>query len=380
MTHLCVAVLAVALFPAGSGAQAPGPSAGPSFEEVARRAEAARASGRPDEAARLYREGLKLRPRWAEGLGILGSIAYEQDRFTECRDAFRRLVAIEPTAAAAWALRGLCEFGLGAYTPALAHVDRALSLGGLPDEAMQRVLLYHQAILRIHAKRFELAIAPLTTLLQSQAETPELTRACGLLLLRRPELPEAVRPPDRPLVDQAGGAYCAHLARRGADARGRYEALLSRFPKQRYLHYGHGLALAQAGSADALAQFRREIELFPDDVLARLELAFALIQRGEAGEAVPVAEKAAALAPGLFAARIALGRALVETGELRRGIAELELALKLEPGLPEGYLFLARAYAQAGREADARRAQATFKKLDDARRGSAGRGGAAPRP
>ena len=44
-------------------------------------------------------------------------------------------------------------------------------------------------------------------------------------------------------------------------------------PRERYLHYGRGLALAQQGSAEALDQYRKEIELFPDDVLARVELA-----------------------------------------------------------------------------------------------------------
>jgi tetratricopeptide (TPR) repeat protein len=367
--HAGAVLLAVALAAPSPATTADPPPA--SFDEVARRASVAREAGRLDEAARLYREGLKLRPAWAEGLGFLGSIAYDQDRYVECRDAFRRLVALDPKAGPAWALRGLCEFRLRAYTASRQHLDRALALGRLPGEALERVVLYHQALLRLRAGEFELAIAPLTTLLRSQPETPELTRACGLLLLRRAQLPDTVPPADRPLVDEAGGAYCAHLARHSGEARARYEALLARHSRERHLHYGYGLALAQSGSAEAITQFRREIELHPDDVLARLELAFALLARGRAKEAVPVAEEAVRLAPGLFATHTALGRALVEVDEVGRGIEELERAAKLEPDVPEAYMFLARAYAKAGRTNDAEKAQSVFKVLDDARRRAA---------
>ena len=68
--------------------------------------------------------GARGRPRWVEGLWALGTIAYEQDRFAECRDVFARLAAVQPKLAAAWALRGLCEFRLGAAAER-AHAPRA---------------------------------------------------------------------------------------------------------------------------------------------------------------------------------------------------------------------------------------------------------------
>ena len=39
--------------------------------------------------------------------------------------SFSRLVAVQPKMATAWALRGLCEFRLNAWAPALEHVGRA---------------------------------------------------------------------------------------------------------------------------------------------------------------------------------------------------------------------------------------------------------------
>ncbi len=151
----------------------------------------------------------------------------------------------------------------------------------------------------------------------------------------------------------------------------RFEALIAKHPRERYLHYGYGLVLAQRGSAEAVEQYRREIELFPDDVLARVELGFALLARGRQEEAVAPAEAAVRLAPGLFVTHLVLGRALAATGQVERGIRELETAAAQQPRIPEIQLALARAYAQAGRKADADRANATFRSLEAADRGVA---------
>ena len=149
-----------------------------------------------------------------------------------------------------------------------------------------------------------------------------------------------------------------------------FEALIAKHPRERYLHYGYGLALAQQGSAEAIEQYRREIELFPDDVLARVELALRPPGPGPEQEAVAPAEAAARLAPGLFVTHLVLGRALAATGHVDAGIRELETAASLQPRIPEIQLALARAYAQAGRKADADRARAAFQSLEAAHRGA----------
>jgi tetratricopeptide (TPR) repeat protein len=295
-------------------------------------------------------------------------MAYDRDRFPECRDAFRRLSSIEPKMAVAWALRGLCEFQVGAHVPAREHLEKGLSLGLPSGDEMTRVVLYHYALLLVLETKFDLAIAPLSSILQLQAPTADLEIACGLVLLRRPVLPRSIPAGDRDLVRESGQAYCAHLARHSDIAVPRFEALVARHPRERYLRYGYGLALAQQGSAEAIAQFRSEIELFPDDLLARVELGFSLLARGRETEALGPAEEAVRLGPGLFATHLVLGRALVATGVVERGIGELETAAALAPEIPAIHLALARAYAQAGRKAEADRANARFQALEAARR------------
>jgi predicted Zn-dependent protease len=168
-----------------------------------------------------------------------------------------------------------------------------------------------------------------------------------------------------------GRAECAALADRRTEADERFRTLLERYPRERNLHYGHGLLLAQGGSVEAIDAFRREVELYPDNVLAHIELAFNLLKHGRPDEAARVAETAVRLDPKNFVTHVALGRALVAAGDVTLGIFTLESAARLAPGSADVFFALGRAYATAGRRADAERANARFRELDQARRSGA---------
>src|SRR5579859_1910717 len=83
------------------------------FETIARQAEVARAQDRVPEAIRLYREGTHLRPSWADGWWYLGSLLYDQDRYSEAISAFQHLLAGTPHRGPAHAFLGLCEYETG---------------------------------------------------------------------------------------------------------------------------------------------------------------------------------------------------------------------------------------------------------------------------
>jgi tetratricopeptide (TPR) repeat protein len=339
-----------------------------SFEEVARRAAAARDKDDLDEAVRWYREGARLRTRWDEGLWYLATLLYEKDRFAEARDAFRRFLAIKPETGPAWALLGMCEFKLKDYGGALKSLERGTELGYGTNTAVQRAAWFHLSMLLVRAGHFELAVRPLTWLARSEPESDRLVEVAGLMLLRMPKLPAEIGPDSRELVTLAGRAAYSHLSRDGEHAGARFRELIERFPAVPNVHYAYGIFLASSDSNAALAEFRKELEIQPESVFARLDLAFELIRRGDFREALGPAEEAVKLAPGLFAAHNALGRALAETDDLPRGILELELAAKLAPESPEMHFALARAYTRAGRKDEAARERATFAELDRKRK------------
>jgi predicted Zn-dependent protease len=97
-----------------------------------------------------------------------------------------------------------------------------------------------------------------------------------------------------------------------------------------------------------------------------IQLALAELKRGRAAEALPFAEKAAALAPNVPASHVALGRALLALGQIERAVVEMEVAVRLAPEIPKVRYGLIQAYRRAGRLDDAAREQKEFQKLQSA--------------
>jgi len=340
----------------------------PSFADVSRRAASAREANRLPEAIRLYRQGVRLRPRWDEGWWYLATILYETDRYPDAREAFSSFLVLKPDAGPAWALRGLCDFRVADYEGALEHIEKGLQLGIGGNADVLRVARYHQALLLVRAGQFELATHPLTVLARGEAESAGLVDAIGLMMLRMPLFPADVPDAKRDLVQRAGRAGYLHLARQGEEAGRAFADLVAAFPAEPWVHYAYGVSLLTSDVPKGLAELRRETELQPDAVYPHLEIAFELLRQGDNEGAKAAGERAVALAPGLFAAHNALGRALVELGELERGTSELEAAVRLAPDSPEMHYSLVRAYTKAGRADDAARERATFTELERKRR------------
>ena len=356
-------------------ATAASPPPAPSFADVSRRAQTAREANRLAEAIRLYRQGVRLRPRWDEGWWYLATLLYDRDRYADAREAFRRFLALKPDAGPAWALRGLCDFRVADYAGALEHIDKGLRLGIGGNADVLRVARYHQAMLLVRAGQFELATHPLTLLARNEAESAGVMESIGLMMLRMPLFPADIPEARRDLVRRAGHAGYLHLARKGEEAARAFADLVAAFPAEPWVHYAYGVSLLSSDAARGLAELRRETEIQPDAVYPHLEIAFELLRQADNEGAKAAGERAVALAPGLFAAHNALGRALVELGELERGINELEAAARLAPDSPEMHYSLVRAYTRAGRADDAARERALFTELDRKRRAQRGEPG-----
>jgi tetratricopeptide (TPR) repeat protein len=347
----------------------------PSFADVSRRAASAREASRLPEAIRLYRQGVRLRPRWDEGWWYLATLLYDADRYREAREAFRRFLVLKPDTGPGWALRGLCDFRVADYEGALEHIEKGLRLGIGGNADVLRVARYHQALLLVRAGQFELAIHPLTLLARGETESAGVLDTIGLMMLRMPLFPADVPADKRDLVRRTGRAGYLHLARRGEEAGKAFADLVAAFPIQPWVHYAYGVSLLTSDVPKGLAELRRETELQPEAVYPHLEIAFELLRQGENEGAKAAGERAVALAPALFAAHNALGRALVELGELERGTSELETAVRLAPDSPEMHYSLVRAYTKAGRADDAARERATFTELERKRRAQRGEPG-----
>lgn len=347
-----------------SAAKRGGPPAGATFDALAKRANAARDAGRLEEAIGLYREALRLKPDWSEGRWYLGTSYYELDRYAEAATAFKRVVTSEPRHGAAWGFRGLCEYQLRQYEPALGSLINAREYGLGPNKELASVVRYHAAVLMTRLGQYELAQKVLIEFVSEANDSPKILEALGLSTLRMPQLPEEVDPAKREAILLAGGGTYYYYSRMTAAANGRFEELLRRYPDLPNAHYGFGVVLLNAEPDRAIEEFKRELAQAPTHVPSMLQIAYEYLKRSDWATAKTWAEQAVKLESDNVPARQALGQALLELDDVNGAIEELRAGIALAPETPILHFTLARAYRKAGRVQEAERERLEFQRLD----------------
>ncbi len=346
---------------------------GTSFAAASKRANDAREAGHLEEAIVLYRKALAVNPRWIEGRWYLGTSYYELDRYTDAAAVFRRVVTDQPTHGAAWGFRGLCEFQLKQYEPALVSLVKARELGLGPNKELASVVRYHTAILMTRFDQFELAQRVLSEFAAEGNDNPKILEALGLATLRLPQLPGEIEPSRREQVLLAGGGAFYYSNRMTAAAHRRFEELLRRYPDTPNAHYAFAIVLLNAEPDRAVEEFKKELERTPNHLPAMLQIAFEYIKRSDWASARPWASKAVSADPESAPARQALGQVLLETDDVNGAIEELKTGIELSPESPLLHFTLARAFRKAGRAEDAERERLEFLRLERPRPGPASR-------
>ena len=101
----------------------------PSFDDLSAQAAAALKANQVEEAVKLYRQAVTLRPTWAQGWGYLAAALYSLERYPEARDAYRRTTVLTPKNGPSWAFLGLCEYDMRDYPHAFDHLLKGERLG-----------------------------------------------------------------------------------------------------------------------------------------------------------------------------------------------------------------------------------------------------------
>lgn len=338
--------------------------ANPEFDRLAKAAAAARDAGRIDESIALYQKALKLRPSWAEGYWSLGTAFYELDKYAEAKDAFARVVRLQPTSGPAFGFKGLCEVQLKDYETAVDDLMHATDLGIAEPKDLIAAVTYNTAIAQTRIERYEFALTTLQKFVAEANDSPRVIEAFGMALLRIPMVPSELPADRRELVMLAGRAAYYQAARKPTAAKSAFELLVQRYPDTPNVHYGYAVYLLGDDADRGIEEFKQELKLSPNHVPAILQIAFEYLKRSDWESARPWAQKAVDLDAGDFAARRALGQVLLETGDTAGSIAQFETGVKLAPDSPSLRFMLARAYQKAGRQEDAERERAEFLRLD----------------
>ena len=330
-------------------------SSSANFDEIAADAAAARDVNDAPRAIQLYTQALQLNSKWQDGWWSLGLLQYGTGSFAAAADALSHLVDLNAEAGQALALRGLCEFETRNYSQSLADIQKGLTLGAATDAHNEQILRYHQAMLLTRLERYQDALRAYAVFAEHKLSNPELMIAIGLAGLRMPLLPEDVKPDQQPLLTAVGEATFKFMAGDGQGAQEAFNDVFRRFPAAKMVHFHYGNLLYAFGADAAAPQFKKELDIDPDNENALALLAWSLLMEGKAGEALPYAKRIAEKRPEWPTSQLALGRALVDTGDVTTGLQHLEQALKLQPDNIEIHIALAKAFSKSGRDGDARR-------------------------
>jgi tetratricopeptide (TPR) repeat protein len=348
---LPVALFLLVLFSQPCAAQADSAS----FSDLASKALAARDVNDVPGAIELYQQALKLNSKWPDGWWFLGSLQYGTGAYASARDALSHYLELTPNAAPALAMRGLCEFETGDYEPSLKDIQRALALGAANQSRNEKILRYHEALLLTRTGRFEDALRSYGFFAHDEDLNPELLQAMGLAGLRTPLLPRELKPEQRELYISAGRAAFDFMKKDIDAASADFQHLFERVPPVANAHYLYGYLLYATDPDQAVAEFKKELEVNPSNAVAEVMLAWIPLMQNDGSTALPYARKAVTDDPALPSAQLVLGRALTETDDAKDGVEHLEKTVQSQPDNLEVHLALAKAYSKAGRREDARR-------------------------
>jgi len=212
---LLVSIILCRAFTARLVAQTPS-----DFSTVAAAAASARDSGNREDAIRLYKQAVGLRPDWTEGWWYLGTISYDADRYEQAIPALKKITTLSPEIGPAWSFLGLSEFEMKMYGAAKNDLEKGIAAGHSDDREVDRVAKFHLALLLIRGGDFDRAQTILVPEFASSPVSDQARTAFGLLLLRVPVLPQEINPSKDALLSAAGDLQLQLAAGKSGDALG----------------------------------------------------------------------------------------------------------------------------------------------------------------
>ncbi len=143
----------------------------------------------------------------------------------------------------------------------------------------------------------------------------------------------------------------ADLARKGdyPQAIAEWRKAVDLDPADAKARFNLGLSLQQSGKLDeSIGEYRKAVEFNPDNAAAYTNLGFALAQEGKQDEAIADYEKSLAVDPKNAKAQANLGAALIDKGQVAEGIEHCRKALEADPEDAEAHNSLGVALARSG--------------------------------
>jgi tetratricopeptide (TPR) repeat protein len=297
------------------------------FDELARKAGAARQQDQTKEAINFYNGALSLRPDWIEGWWYIGTLYAASDQSQLAGGAFQKVVEARPEFGPGWASLGLVEYQASNFGASYKSLLRARELGFQAAPQLEETANYHLALLLNQNGRFEDAWELLSSDVDQNEYPPRVRIGLALAMLRIPLLPEQISPEKDALLDMASETAVALLANRYERALQLFQRMLRDYPDTPFLHYAYGSALDfHQQFEDAEKQLREQVRLTPQSAIAHVRLGAVLVKLHRPADALAIAQRAVQLDPGSETAYKLLVRILTDLGRSQDAAHEAELA------------------------------------------------------
>lgn len=333
--------------------------------EFARATQAMR-EGKLDEAAAGFAAVVKRSPGLAEAYFDLGLVRQEQGRYEDAIPSFQKALTLQPGLHGANLFLGITEFRLNHLEKAGSAVQKETV--AYPKDANAWMWL---GVVRLAQDRAEEAADALDRADKLKPNDQDILyhRGRAHLLVSKNSYAEMFKIDPHSWRVHRVLAQANAEADRHVDAIAEYEAAIKLAPTQPGLHEELGSEYRNANKIpEAEAAFERELEIDPQNVLARYKLGAIAVEQGDGAKGKELMEAAQREKPGLVHMDYNLGRAemLLANDAAAAGHFELTVKTDTTPEVVEqAWYQLGTIYRRQHRMDEARNAMATFQKLKD---------------
>ena len=288
-------------------------------------------------AADAFARASRLSPADPHPLIWLGATYLDDGRPEDAEGAFGHALSLQPQSAAAW-------FGAGRAALARREYSEAA-------QDFERVLVIDRRASAVH---YPLSIA--YRALGDEQKAQAHLRQRGDVT---PEMDDPLMPSDDEVLDSSMGAeHRGMQALKHADwptAIGEFRKALELKPDDVTPRYWLGAALYASGDwPGAEREFRAVVQRAPDNANAHFSLGALDDARGRHGEAIEEYAAAVRADPTLPDARLRLADALRASGERQASLTQYERAVDLDPRVVDAWIGGARALIDLARYEQAR--------------------------
>ena len=312
--------------------------------------------GKLREAKKIYTQIIRISPRNADALHLMGVLANQKGENDTALDLINKAVQIFPQNPIYHNNLGNVYRDLGHYADALACYRQAIDLKPDLVEAFVNLGIAHHQL-----RDFNRAASAYHKALQLNPNCIEAYYNMGNTYKAQGRFDEAISCYQQTLCLNSGFVEAYYNMAIVLEQRARPDEAIARLkqclqinPQWAEAHNNIGNLLKQKGFlAEAILSFQKAVQIKPDLYEAHNNLGNALMDQGSFTEAIVCYQNALQIYPGYAEAYLNLGITLADDDRLNDAIDCFQKATRLNPRFAEAYTYMGVALTDQGKRQEA---------------------------